>query len=317
MDRKWKHVPSYIFDLDLPASKRWISILMEYKEIFPKITETINTLLKMNPIVHGVISMIIHLYKDKIMYYDELLSISKITNIEFNNILLMQLLYEASSACTTVVTKVNNKNVFFRTMDWDMNILKDLTITLEFKKNNKTLFFAPTWIGCVGIFTAYIPDKYAISINWKSNNGGLLKNVMKVLTMHWPVSYLLRDICETNHDTKHMINRLQTSTLVSSCYYNIFFPNDKPMTIIRHPTTYITLVRDYIIQTNCDYDCNEPNVLYSVERRNIIQKYMMDHNNNFDSYDQILKLLCIYPIINEETIYLTVINEDSHMTTMV
>jgi len=39
-------------------------------------------------------------------------------------------------------------------MDWSMDFLKDLTIELDICRGGKTICIAPTWIGCVGIFTA-------------------------------------------------------------------------------------------------------------------------------------------------------------------
>jgi hypothetical protein len=314
---------SYNIDLDLPESERWNHILNDYKDSFPKMKTIIDGLLKdagLTPIVQLALSALISYNQNKIMYKDELMAISKATEIEFNKLLFMQLIYEACAACTTVITKVSNEYVFVRTMDWDLPILKEFTITIKVYKDNKLLYIAPTWVGCVGLFTAVnMNQMYAIAINYRRTCDisliSIVKNIGKTLFMYWPNCYLVRHICENNYDHKTAVKKLQFASVVSPCYYTIYSTTEKPIVITRNSDDYNTRTGDFIVQTNCDDDKNEPDILHSLQRREIIKKSIVEHKNNYDSYDQLLKEIIVEPIINDETIYVTKINPRGQILT--
>ena len=313
-------VKRYKFDLDKSPSQRWEPILNDFKDAFPKLQLTIESIMKatgVTGLVYSSLKAVINSYKNKVLFYDELVYISSVTGIEFEKLLLMQLLYEASAACTCIITKVNGKHVMVRTMDWDMPILKDITIELEFVKNGKTLFIAPTWVGCVGVFTVHIPEKYSIAINYRRTKPigfmSLSQNVYRVMKMAWPISYLIRTVGESEMNYESAIKSLQQSDIVSPCYITLYNSNDKSCVITRdtsnHNTFTLSEKQDYIIQTNSDDNSNkvsEENILYSTERYGIAESLIKNNNNNWKDENSLLKNICVHPIINEETVYMCV-----------
>ena len=42
-------------------------------------------------------------------------------------------------------------------MDWELDLLKPLTIEVDFQKAGKTAYVATTWAGYVGVFTGLRP----------------------------------------------------------------------------------------------------------------------------------------------------------------
>jgi len=310
-------VKTFKFDLDLPENVRWNHILNKNKHLIPMMKKTIDDLMNSyglnNILLSTTLSLLINYNKKNIKWYDEIYSISQKTNIEFNKILIMQLIYEMSSACTAVVTKVKGKNTFFRTMDWPLEVLKKLTIKLQVYKNKKLIAIVPTWIGCVGFFTSYIPNNYAIAINYKKCQGinllSIFNNVKKIVNMYWPASYLIRQICENQYDINTAIKICEQSKLISPCYFTIFNEHGISTCITRTSEDYKTLTNDIIIQTNCDNNKEIPNILWSVERRNLVKKSIEKNNNNYTSLKKLTKEICVKPIINEETVFITIINE--------
>ncbi len=316
-------VKKYKFDLDLPESKRWIRILDDNKDKLPKIKNMINDILiqqKITGVLYTMIASLINHNKKKIMYYDEIACIAKKINIEFPKMLIMQLMYESSSACTSIVTKVNDKNVFIRTMDWDMDILKELTITLQITKNNNIICIAPTWIGCVGLFTG-ITHNYAIAINYRRTKNisimSSINNITKLSNMYWPASYLLRYTCEKGYNITSAEGLLSKSNIVSPCYYTLFNKSGPSYLITRDSTSCSVIKSDNIVQTNCDQDKTTPDILYSVERRNIIKKSIKKNNNNYKSLDVFLEDVLIHPIVNNETVFITMIDDTNKISTIV
>jgi len=58
------------------------------------------------------------------------------------------------------------------------------------------------------------------------------------------------------------------------------------------------------VQTNCDWNKVEPDILYSVKRRNMIKSLEESFIEfNICESKKILKMLLKFPIINHETIY--------------
>lgn len=303
-------VKRYALNLDDPKSERWNQIIDKYKDYFPKVLEEIDNILdEVGVISKNAILATVSVYEklEMFMYKEELRSISKRANIPLNKLILMQLCYEMFSACTSVGFKFKERNVHFRTMDWDMPFLKYMTIEVEFIKNGKTLFIAPTFVGYVGIFTAIAKNKYSIALNYRRSNGTLLGNVQKALRMIWPAGYLLRNVMEKEYDIDTLIDVLCKTELISPCYITIVSPINDIIVLVRDSKKLVEKKTDdnYLIQTNID-SLSNLNILYSDERiefaKNVIQ------NMKCESYYDILKDFFLFPIINEETIYVSIMD---------
>lgn len=302
-------------NLDLPEDRRWDIIFINYKskleEIKSNLVNLIDTYIKKYWIV---IKPLIKVYKlsKKIMYEKELEYFADKLNINFEYILLLQLIYETTSCCTSIVSKSNNKYSMFRTMDWPMDFLKNITIDLKFTKNNKVIFYATSWVGYVGILTAMIPNTCCISVNYRRTSDmsfcNLIKNVYNTLKLRYPIGYLVRDICETTTDINLIKNKLCNSHLISPCYFTICYDDKYPEIITRDISSYTLYSHEYVIQTNCDFDKNYPDILYSIKRRDIAKNIISDVMNNFNSIIDMKDLLLIRPILNEDTIYVTMMN---------
>jgi len=244
------------------------------------------------------------------MYSDELQSIATAMDVEFKYVLLLQLCYEACACCTSAVTKINNEYAFFRTMDWPMDFLKDLTVNLEFMKNGKLVFIATTWVGYIGVLTATVPTKYSLAVNYRQTKNvsisSVASNIMGLLNMNWPVGYLIRDICEKNLSYKDMLYHLCNAKLVSPCYITVCGTKQHPKIITRDPSGYSSYKDEYVVQTNCDQCKVIPDILYSVDRRNKITEIIVENKNNFKDIKTVIDKFYVSPIKNSETIYYSI-----------
>lgn len=323
--------PKRILNLDLPANQRWNDILDEFNPQLEKIKPILIKLIEQYiGKLYYLISPIIKTFSalGKIMYYDEIKAISEKIKISFEYVLMLQLCYEASACCTSIATKVNNINVFFRTMDWPLDFLKDLTIDLEFQKKGKTVFYATSWIGYVGILTATVPEKYSLAVNFRNTKNlsisSVIGNITSIISMYWPIGYLIRHICEENMPYEKMLHHLHKTYLVSPCYITVCNSSNEPVVITRDPVGYKDMNNNYIVQTNCDQcDQNKKylpnNILYSLQRSKLANKIIKKYNNNFESIENLVSLLFNYPIDNDETIYYSIMipSENIHYSIIV
>lgn len=310
-----KEVIFYDFDLELNEEKKWGPIFDIYANYLPKLKKTLEDILEQFEITPKFIESLYNMIpipENNILFYNEICYIAKRIGISLHKALLMQLVYETSSACTTTLLKIGIDEFFFRTMDWKMLFLKDVTIGLNIKRGTRLIGKTTTWLGYVGFLTATnTNEKYTICINYRRTKNitfiDLTINLYRTVTMKWPIGYLVRYIIENNLDVYNAKKSLENSQLISPCYITLYVPGYQTYIITRDCDKLVDTRTNELIQTNCDWNKKEPNILWSLERikfikntQNIINKL---HNNQTSDVKNILKLLLKFPVINEETIY--------------
>ncbi|AGC02196.1 Ntn (N-terminal nucleophile) hydrolase [Acanthamoeba polyphaga moumouvirus] len=245
------------------------------------------------------------------MYYDEISYISERIGIDLYETLLLQLVYETTSACTTAILDVNDNKFYLRTMDWPMDFLRDITIGLRIIKNSEIIGHVVTWLGYVGFLTVKnIQHEYSIAINYRTTGNMTLflaiKNAYRAATLKWPIGYLVRYILEKNLTLSKAKTYFINVELISPCYITLFSSNDSSYVITRNCDKSINVRSTNLIQTNCDYNKNEPNILWSIERREYIQKVINKINNSEKkiSYKKLIKAISKFPVVNKDTIYI-------------
>lgn len=239
------------------------------------------------------------------LYNEEISEISKILEITFGETLILQLVYEAFSACTSAVFEVGDEYIHFRTMDWDMPALKKITFTYQMYDKNKYLFDAIGWAGCVGCFTAFKKNKYTISLNYRrsnSENFNLMNNVMPLIKGFYPHSYFIRRLLSSDVDPYLSI---KNAKFISPAYYVI--TSEKFSGAIGRDRESVVFVKEApIVQTNCDEIYKGDNILLSFERLQQMNKYV----GKKCEIDQLIEESKIFPVLNQETIYTVIMNKD-------
>jgi hypothetical protein len=191
-------------------------------------------------------------------------------------------------------------------MDWPLDTLKHYTIKVKYWKNGIAISEAIGWLGMVGTFTATrLNDNNAahtVAINYRRTKQvisitDLLGNVHRVLMGHIPIAYLVR----TNVNTKDFDASLQSfkeTKLISPCYVTMFDHNNlkKCCILTRDADGLVSCRHNNLIQTNIDQHLQGPNILYSIERLELMGRLL-------ENYPTTLKELLKAPVANEETIY--------------
>lgn len=304
-------IPTFIINLDEKPRKRWQALISQYKKECLEAFFEMNKLFDQSTITK--ISKYIALWTIKcysisnnVLYKQELQGIADILDMSLENAILFQLCYEMFSACTSVIIHLNGSPIHFRTMDWGMSFLKKLTIELDFRKNDKTIFKAISWAGYIGIFTAMMPGRYSISLNYRCCGGSIFSNIKKALGLSWPAGYLIRRVLEDNLDFKEVLNKLKRSPVISPCYIILGNCLGKSYIIVRDRDDCVSLKSEnYLIQTNIDPNDLNPknNILKSIERRELAKKIIKDNIKKWHDFEDISKSFLVSPIINEISIY--------------
>lgn len=302
----------YSVNLNENAETRWNHVLNDNKENLSKAMIKLNELIPKG-IIFKLIEWLLALctYLRIVYYSDEIRAISRHTKIPLGKLVMLQLYYELNAHCTSIITQSNKGMCLTRTMDWDLELLKNLTIIVDFKFNNQYIFTATTWVGYVGVFTGMKPFKYAVSLNYRLVNNPIYINILNILFYGWPTGFLIRDVLTNQNSFRSAVLVLAKEKLISPCYFTIVGndDNDGCILIRNHNNLFkaidINKNGKYLVQTNHDDgDDKSENIIYSRERLIQVHEIMKNEENILEP-GILMNNMKGYPLINEETIYTT------------
>ncbi|KAL9654092.1 hypothetical protein ABK040_011635 [Willaertia magna] len=312
------NVPEYEINLDLPPKDRWYQVIQDYKSKFPKLIEFLDSEISSllggglkAKFAKGFLNMLFSIFvKSGAVYYkEELEAIANQANVPLGLFSLIQLSYELFACCTSIIKQdYNNVPIHVRSMDWEMPILREYTVQLNFTRNGKTVFKASSWAGYVGILTGCRVGAFSVSINFRRTEDGTFgKNVLKSITSGWPISFLVREVLQDCTSYEEACAVLQNSKLIAPVYITVAGCHEGQGKIItRNRETYsyentLSLntvlyldktVNNYVydasnyalIQTNVDWwledkEKKKCNILYSRERLKKAQSLMEEIHN--------------------------------------
>lgn len=317
MSSKYTQVPIYKVDLDSPPQERWVEISLAYKD---RMTSAVSYIKKILGSASSAVGWIAWIFSGYVFYIDELRGISRSTSIPLEDLIIIQLCYEAFACCTSVIYDKTTKPFHYRTMDWDLPALRDLTIQVEFVKNKRVLYRASTWAGYVGIMTAVRKNIGTVSLNFRrTDTGSVLNNLYSMIGGSWPAGFLIRHAIESADSYDQLVNFLSNSDLISPCYFIVGGVKRGSSAVLmrdRNTVRKIKMADVQYVQTNIDYDkidADVPNILMSRER---IQKVHDIIGSGLEadaikSDADILSLFDTPPIINYETVYISVMRCDT------
>ncbi|XP_067846414.1 N-acylethanolamine-hydrolyzing acid amidase-like isoform X3 [Heptranchias perlo] len=215
--------PRFNVSLDTPAAQRWEPVLRHYDAA------------EVQRIVRHVISSIVPKWVIPIIeqfeaqlglilpqpYETEIQGICKALGLSLGDGLLINLAYEISDFCTSIVAQDSRGNIYHvRNLDFEFSdILRSLTVDLQFVKNGQIIYTGTTFIGFVGLWTGQSPNKFTISGNarvkgewWKTLIAALLKRSP-------PPSWLIRDTLLEAADFQAALMKLANNPITANVYY--------------------------------------------------------------------------------------------------
>jgi hypothetical protein len=295
-------LPIRQINMNKPPNERWLPLIKEYKEpireCYRILDDRVRQMIGKFPrwSLNMTIKMIVKMYGKHKHYNEELLSIAQELELPVEKVILAQYGYEFFTACTSVIVSddENQSPIHLRTMDWDDNTLRPLTIRLDVIEDDKLVASATTWAGFIGFMTIVKPNVCSISVNYRRNDSKLWyypANLLYILSGRLTVSYLIREAVLGNigDNYRDIATYLKKTPLIAPCYITMTGVNfDSGMVLVRDRndclTHNISLTNSddyyygYLVQTNNDPgDFRESrNDKYSIERRSIFTNVIFD-----------------------------------------
>ena len=252
-------------------------------------------------------------------YIEEIRGISNYTKkygLTFSKIFTLNIGYDILCHCTSsIVVDKENKIWHLRNMDWSGDVLRDLSINVNFIHNNEIKYTGTTFLCTVGLLTGMNynkKDPFSVSLNYRKVGSGKigLWNYLKGIN---PIGFQIRDSLSLSG--KDAIDRFTLNMMISPCYLIVARKN-KGYLLTRGTNTcsvsYISKYdcQDSLAQTNIDFDVNKVDenwadgdilLLNSIDRRECAKSSYQ----NFINYttDEFFQSLQINPVFNSDTVY--------------
>uniref|UniRef100_A0A914D1R7 ceramidase n=1 Tax=Acrobeloides nanus TaxID=290746 RepID=A0A914D1R7_9BILA len=287
-----EQVPWFNVSLDEDPTTRWNHVVTQYVN---EMNATINTfkstlfgyisVFKIDPApIWAVLMSIMKEGYQKLQepYKSELGGMAKIAGFPIEEVFILNLFYEISAACTSIVAQDPNGHVYHgRNLDFGMYFmwnaadhqwlltdnLRTLNINVNFIKDGKILFKGVTFAGHSGILTGVKPGGFSVSID-ERDNGGSFKPLIDFF-INGPkgrdqVLYALRDVMSNANTFDEAIEYFSTVPLYVGGYFIVGGPSPNQGAIVTRSFNETLMVQAinnitatenwYVLQTNYDWN---------------------------------------------------------------
>lgn len=257
-------------------------------------------------------------------FTDEIRGICDFLNLSLADGLLVNLAYEYSAFCTSIVAQDSRGHIYHgRNLDYAFgNILRKLTLDVQFLKNGQIAFRGTTFVGYVGLWTGQSPYKFTVSGD-ERDKGWWWENVIAALfERHSPVSWLIRTTLNESENFEAAVYKLAKTPLIADVYYIVGGTSPQEGVVITRnrggPADIWPLdpLNGAWFRVETNYDHWKPAPKRDDRRTPAIKALNATGPGNL-SLKTLFQVLSVVPVYNNYTIYTTVMsaaNPDKYTT---
>jgi N-acylethanolamine-hydrolysing acid amidase len=168
-----KAVPTYTINLDLPADERWAKVAAAFAPQIKAVVAVVKARIPklalplLEPIGDDLEAYL------PAPYAAEVASIAAIAGVTPAELFLMNVYYDVTTACTSIVAAHANGTVFHgRNLDYGIPGLQGLTADVVFEAGGAVAYRGTTYVGYVGLLTGLRPGAFSVSIDERDTPGG-------------------------------------------------------------------------------------------------------------------------------------------------
>ncbi|KAM9677510.1 N-acylethanolamine-hydrolyzing acid amidase [Trichechus inunguis] len=318
--------PRFNVSLDAAPELRWVPVLRRYDLDFLRAAVARVVEERVPRYIYSVVGKLMGMLERFLPqpFTAEIRSVCEVLNLPLTDCLLINLAYESTAFCTSIVAQDSKGHIFHgRNLDYGFqSILRNLTVDVQFIKNGQIAFTGTTFVGYVGLWTGQSPYKFTISGN-ERGGGWQWEHVIKgLIYRHSMVSWLIRSTLSESNNFAAAVYKLAKTPLIADVYYIVggMFPGEG-VVITRNrdgPVDIWTLDPSngawFRVETN--YDHWKP-VPEEDDRRTPAIKALNATGKANLSLETLFQVLSVVPVYNNCTIYTTVMSAaypDKYMT---
>eukprot|EP01087_Luapelamoeba_hula_P015950 TRINITY_DN4844_c0_g1_i1.p1 TRINITY_DN4844_c0_g1~~TRINITY_DN4844_c0_g1_i1.p1 ORF type:complete len:360 (-),score=53.98 TRINITY_DN4844_c0_g1_i1:89-1168(-) len=248
-------------------------------------------------------------------YAGEISSAAAVGNIPVGQVSLLNVIYELEAGCTSIVSALPNGTVLHgRNLDFALApALRQLTIQVEFYRNNSLLYKGTTYVGYVGLLTGLRPGAFAITAD-ERYTGILIENLLEALFVPGTTAapFLIRDTLQDVDNFDKAVQVLSTRSLAAPIYLIVSGVGPNEGVVITRDRMWAADIwrldpasgRWFEVETNYDHWLPAGD-----DRRKVANAQMTSIGRSGMSLGMMFsKVLSMPPVINNLTTYTTMIN---------
>ncbi|XP_062575232.1 N-acylethanolamine-hydrolyzing acid amidase-like [Saccostrea cucullata] len=313
--------PKYTINLDLPEEERWIKVSKDHKEIVPDVYNVFMSFLGKFPFANLTVKAIeavaadIDNYLPK-PYAGEMRGIAKALNMDLGGIVGMNILYDVTAFCTSIVTQDASGQIWHsRNLDYSfVDMLRNITIQVDFIKNNQTVYSGVTYAGYVGLITGMRPKAFTMTLDERDQGAWWENFIIALLDRKaMPISFLMRDTVAECTNFKDAVDKMAYTTTEASGYIIIGgVQKGEGMIITKGRIGPVDLWkldpengRWFEVETNYDHWVPPPS---SDNRRDPAVNLMNKIGPKNITVETLMSVMSLPPVLNKKTTYTIVMS---------
>ncbi|XP_061439366.1 N-acylethanolamine-hydrolyzing acid amidase-like [Rhineura floridana] len=303
--------------LDSPPELRWLPALRHFDPAFLRAAYA--------RIIHEAVPKwvhaIIHPLAEEIESFfpqpfaGEVRGLYKALGLNVGDGLLLNLAYECSAFCTSIIAQDDDGNIYHgRNMDYLFgDILRKITIDVDFLKNGQVKFKGTTFFGYVGLWTGQSPHKFTVSGNERANGFWWENVVAAFLNRNSLVSWLVRTVLNEAESFEAAALMLSKTPIIADVYYIIGGTTPREGAIITRKRSGPVDIWPldplsggwYRVETNYDHWTTPPPL---DDRRTPAMKALNATGQSKINPKSLYNVLSVQPVLNNCTVYTTVMS---------
>uniref|UniRef100_A0A8D0DLD0 Acid ceramidase n=1 Tax=Salvator merianae TaxID=96440 RepID=A0A8D0DLD0_SALMN len=326
-------IPEYVINLDLPPKERWFKLAHEKRVEIKRLIQTMKGML----LAFSHSKKMVAALESKMNWLGstlpypfggEIEGIALAADLPFGDIVMFNIFYEIFTVCTSIITEdTNGKLYHVRNLDfglflgWDIKNsswvvtqeLKPLMASLDFQRNNKTVFKSASITGYIGVVSGIAPGLFTLTMNERfSLDGGYIGLFEWILGQRrgWWMSFLTRSVLENSTSYEDAKNKLAYTDLLAPAYYILAGNKSGEGCVITRSRTAVLDIWNldikggiwYLVETNYDR-WKDPFVLDN--RRDPAMKCLNQTKQENISLPALYNVLSTKPILNKLTVATT------------
>lgn len=310
--------PKFRINLDDPAELRWKEVILAKKDQIQQFNYAV---------LHGLnipsfLINFIDFFADKLYNRHEFLSeirgIAEYSEIPFAEVFVLNFVYEIFAFCTSIISQDTNGNIIHgRNLDYGLSqYFANLTVHLEFYKNNSLLFKADSMAGFTGVLTGLKDKAFGVSLNQRNKKDIWEVIYELVVNRVYTVPFFMRIVLENANNYTEAVELFKKEQFAGPCYLIVSGVEKNEGVIIErnrkdiNNITYINQENEwFIVQTNYDRGVPDPS---TDERRIPAENRMRGIGRSDINMERMMnEVLSVAPNRNKETISSSVMSAQS------
>ncbi|ESO83667.1 hypothetical protein LOTGIDRAFT_169146 [Lottia gigantea] len=157
-------------------------------------------------------------------YADEMRGIATAAGMPLGDVVLTNLVYDISAFCTSITMQDSKGQIWHaRNLDYSFtDILRNITMKVDFTRQNKIAYSVVTYAGYVGVLTGQKPYGFAITMD-ERDQGAWYENLIIALTDRRakPAGFLMRDTVANASNFDEAVAMISDTDTMADGYFII------------------------------------------------------------------------------------------------